>query len=317
MSDVAAYFAECLTSWALLTSACALVIVPALAWCVVIFARRTLRSMDADPRWQAPLSAAAAVLPGVLFLFIGAMTIHDGWGSQCLRFVTGRVLYGSIAAMTIFGLLRAIALACRRRAEIDRLVASAAEPGKRERTIARRCGLRVRRVFSDTPFVLLAGVRGPVVLVSSEALQRLDDAQLEAAIHHEAAHLRHGDQLLAAFVTFIADVVPLPVNSLVALYRRAREFAADDAAAREVDADALASALIALARATVIPAGAAAFAEPATVRARLIALLTESPPCPARWRRVVVTGLLLGTLIAGSTPMIVAIFAGIHCTEVM
>lgn len=317
MNDVAAYFAECLSSWALLTSACALVIVPALAWSVVMLALRTLRYMDADPRWQAPLSAAAAVLPGVLFLFIGAVTIHDGWRSQCLRFTTGRVLLGAIAAMTIFGVLRATVLAYRRHAEIRRLVASSTAPGEREGRFARRCGLRVRRVFSDAPFVLLAGIRRPVILISSEALQRLSDEELEAAIHHEAAHFRHGDQLLAALVMFIGDMIPLPVGPLVVLYRRAREFAADHAASHEVDAEALASALLALARAGMMPAGAAAFAEPATVRARLIALLTEAPASPARWRRVAVTGLLLAALVAGAAPTIVAIIAGIHCNEVM
>jgi Zn-dependent protease with chaperone function len=317
VSDVATYFAECFSSWALLTSACALIVVPTLAWCVVMVAARTLRAMDADPRWQAPLSAAAAILPGALFLFIGAMTLHDGWRSECLRFATGRVLYGAIAAGTVFGLLRAIVLAFTRHAEIDRLLASAEAPGEREQSIAQHCGLRVRRVFSDAPFVLLAGIRRPVVLISSEALERLDDVQLDAAIHHEAAHFRHGDQLVAALVTFIGDMVPLPVAPLVALYRRAREFAADQVASHEADPDALASALIALARANAVPASVAAFAEPATVRARLVALLTDVPPSPAPWRRIAVTGMLLATLIAGATPTIVAFIAGIHCNEVM
>jgi Zn-dependent protease with chaperone function len=317
MSDVAAYFADCLSSWSLVTSACALIVVPTLAWGIVLLAARTLRSMDADPRWQAPLSAAAAVIPGALFLFIGAMTLRDGAQSECWRYATGHVLYSVIAALTVFGLMRAVVLAVRRHIEIDRLVASAQAPGERERRIAERCGLRVRRVNSASPFVLLAGIRRPVVLISNEALQRLDDAQLDAAIRHEAAHFRHGDQLVAALVTFIGDMIPLPVGPLVALYRRAREFAADQAASCEADPDALASALLALARANAAPAGAAAFAEPATVRARLVALLNDVPPAPARWRRIVVTGLLLGTFVAGAAPTVIAFFVGLHCNEVM
>jgi Zn-dependent protease with chaperone function len=319
VNDVAAYFTACLSSWSLLTSACALVVVPTLAWCIVMLATPTLRAMDADARWQAPLSAAAALLPGALFLFIGAMTLGDGWQSDCLRYATGRVLYGAIAALTVYGLLRAIVLAFKRHAEIVRLLASAALPGLREQRMAQHCGLQVRRVFSTVPFVLLAGIRQPFVIISSEALKRLDDAQLDAAIHHEAAHFRHGDQLVAALVTFIGDMLPLPVAPLVGLYRRAREFAADQAASRKADPCALAAAMIALARASAAPspAGAAAFAEPATVRARLAALLTDTPPSPAPWRRIAMTTLLIATLAAGAAPTIVAFIAGIHCNEVM
>jgi Zn-dependent protease with chaperone function len=317
MSDLAAFLAGCLASPAVLTSACALIVVPIVAWCIVMLATPLLRAMDADPRWQAPLSAAAAAMPGVLFVFIGAVTLRDAWASECLRFPAGRVLYGVIAAITVIGLVRAVILAVRRRSEIRRLLAASESPAARVQIAGERAGLPVRSVRSDEPFVLLAGVRRPVVLISTEALRRLNDAELEAAILHEAAHARHGDQAVAALITFIGDVVPLPVAPLVAMYRRAREFAADQAASYETDPCELASALLALARSRSAPAGAAAFAEPATVRARLFALLADSPEPPARWRRVVVTSTLLTTFAAGLGPTIVALLAGIHCYEVM
>jgi Zn-dependent protease with chaperone function len=228
------------------------------------------------------------------------------------------VLYGAITVLTVFGLLRAIVLAARRQREIAGLFAIAEAPRAREQRIAPHCNMRVRRVLSDAPFILLAGIRRPVVLISTEALQRLDDAQLGAAIHHEAAHFRHGDQLVAAIVTFIGDMIPLPVGPLVALYRRAREFAADQAASCNAEPDTLASALLALARASAaMPVAAAAFAEPASVRARLLALLADVPPTPERWRRIAIIGLLLTTLIAGAAPPIVAFIVGFHCNEVM
>lgn len=317
MNDIAAYLAACVSSRAVLTSSCALVLVPTVAWAIVMLASRLLRAMDADSRWQAPLSAAAAGLPGFLFVLIGAVTLWNGWGSECLSFATGRALYGAIAAITVFGVLRAVTLAYRRQADVRRLVAASVEAGEREQLIADRAGLRVRRVCSDEPFVFLAGVRKPIVLISTEALRRLDDAQLDAAIRHEAAHARHGDQLVAALVTFIGDFVPLPVASLISMYRRAREFAADQAASREADPCELASALLALARARVAPAGVAALVEPATVRARLSALLADAPPCPARWRRAVVLAMLVATFAAGSVPAIIALLPGIHCHEVM
>jgi Zn-dependent protease with chaperone function len=212
----------------------------------------------------------------------------------------------------------AIVLAVRRHDEVDRLLASAETPGIREQSIAQHCNMRVRRMVSDAPVILLAGIWRPVILVSTEALLRLDDAQLDAAIRHEAAHFRHGDQLVAAIVTFIGDMIPLPVGPLVALYRRAREFAADQAASCDAKPDTLASALLALARASaVVPASAAAFAEPATVRARLLALLADVPPTPARWRRIAMISLLFVTLIAGVAPPVIAFIVGFHCSEVM
>lgn len=317
MNDIAAFFAACAASPAVLTSVCALIVVPIVAWCIVMLATPLLRGMDADPRWQAALSAVAAAMPGALFVIIGVVTLRDAWAAECLRYPTGRVLYGVIAAITVLGLVRAVILAVRRRSEIGRLLAASQPPGAREHIAGERAGLRVRRVRSDEPFVLLAGVWRPVALVSTEALRRLNDAELEAAIRHEAAHDRHGDQALAVLITFIGDVVPLPVAPLVAMYRRAREFAADHSASRETDPCELASALLSLARSRSAPAGAAAFAEPGTVRARLVTLLTESPESPARWRRVVVTGTLLATFAAGLGPTIVALLAGIHCYEVM
>jgi Zn-dependent protease with chaperone function len=317
VNDVAAYLAACFSPHALLTSACALIVVPTAAWSVMRLLTPALRGMKADPRWQAPLSAAAAALPGLLFALLGAASLRDGWASECLRFSTGRALYAAIAAATVFGLVRAITLACRRRSEIRRLLASSVAAGRREGVLAERLGLGVRRVCSEDPFVLLAGVRRPIVLISSEALRRLDNAQLDAAIRHEAAHARHGDQLVAALVTFIGDLVPLPVAPLVSMYRNAREFAADQAAALESDPCELASALLALAQARFAPAGAAAFAERATVRARLAALLADSPQPPELWRRIAVTATLLATLAVGSAPAIVALVAGIRCNEVM
>lgn len=319
MNDAAAYIAACLSSpaLALLTSACALIVIPTAAWSVMRLLTPALRAMETDPRWQAPLSAAAAAVPGLLFALLGAVSLRGGWGSECLRFATGRALYAAIAAVTVYGLIRAITLAYRRRSEIQRLLASSVAPDRREGVVAERLGLGVRRVCTDEPFVLLAGVRRPIVLISSEALRRLDDAQLDAAIRHEAAHARHGDQLVAALVTFIGDLVPLPVAPLVGMYRSAREFAADQAAARESDPCDLASALLALAQARFAPAGAATFVERATVRARLSALLADSPQPPVRWRRIAVTATVLATLALGSAPAIVALVAGIHCNEVM
>ncbi len=59
---------------------------------------------------------------------------------------------------------------------------------------------------------------------------------------------RRGNQFIAAAVSFISDIVPLPAGDLVAPYRRAREFAADAHAAREAGPCDHAEALLAFAR---------------------------------------------------------------------
>jgi Zn-dependent protease with chaperone function len=317
VTDLAAFFSACLSSPALLTSACALVVVPALAWLMVRSLRPSLSRMVDDPGWQAPLAAAAAALPGALFLTIGAATLRGGWDSVCLQFASGRVLYGAIAAVTAFGFGRAIALVVRRVREVTRLVRASSAPSARVRHAGERAGVRVREISAAGPVVVLAGLFRPVVFVSTEALSRVNEAELLAAIRHEAAHAQRRDLVCGAFVTFIADVVPLPVGPLIALHHRAREFAADAHAARIADPCDLASALLVLARPAKIAGGLAAFAEAGTVRDRLGALLSPSSTKPSRVRRSLLTAALAATFLSGAAPVLVAVALGFTCSMEM
>jgi Zn-dependent protease with chaperone function len=317
VSDVAAFVAACIATPALLTSACALVVVPALAWAVVRALAPSLARMSDDPGWQAPLAAAAAGLPGALFLVIGAATLRGGWDSACLQFATGRVLYAAIAALTAFGLVRAVVLAVRRGADVARLVGRSREPSARARSAGESAGVRIRELDAAGPVVLLAGVLRPVVLVSAGALRRVDDAELLAAVRHEAAHARRGDLVCAALVSFVADLVPLPVGSLIALHRRAREFAADAHAARVADPCDLAAALVALARQAEPAAASAAFAEAGTVRDRLGALLAPTSPRPSAVRRAVLVAALAATFVLGAGPVLAALALGFTCSMAM
>jgi beta-lactamase regulating signal transducer with metallopeptidase domain len=316
MSDVVAFFVECFRTPALLTSACALVIVPPLAWLVVRALAPMLGAMDGDRAWQAPLAAAAAALPAFLFAVIGVVTLRDAWGSVCLQFVTGRVLYAGIAAITVLGLIRATVLLRRRTAEYRDFIARSAPASPALAQLAAQHALTAGEIESGEAFILLAGIRRPVVLVSTEALNRLDAAQLDAAVRHEAAHAHRGDQAIAAMLTFVSDIIPLPVGDLIALYRRAREFAADAHAVRTADPCDLAGALLALARGgkSPLPAAASAFAEAGTVRVRLAVLLSDAPAPPSLRRRALVAGTLATTFALGAAPSVAALINGIHCT---
>ncbi|HEV2641431.1 MAG TPA: hypothetical protein VGT98_01935 [Candidatus Elarobacter sp.] len=300
-----------------MTSACALVVVPVLAWLAVRALRPALSRMADDPGWQAPLAATAAALPGTLFLTIGAATLRGGWDSVCLQFASGRVLYGAIAALTVFGFVRAVALAVRRGSEVTQFGRRSSAPSARVRQAGDLAGVRVREVSSAGPVVVIAGFSRPVVFVSTAALDRVNDAELLAAIRHEAAHAQRGDLVCGAIVTFIADVVPLPVGSLIALHRRAREFAADAHAARTADPCDVASALLALARPAKSASWIAAFAETGTVRDRLGALLSPASTKPRRLRRSLVTGALAATFVLGAAPVLVAVALGFSCSIAM
>lgn len=317
MSDLAAFLSACVSSPALLTSACALIVVPTLAWLAVRALTAPLARMADDPAWQAPLAAGAAALPGTLFLVVGIATVRGGWDSTCLQFASGRVLYGIVAAATFFGFARAVVLAVRRADDVAQLVRRSSAPSERIRAAGRAAGVRIREITAAGPIVLLAGLFRPVVIVSADALHRVNDAELLAAIRHEAAHARRGDLLCAAALSFIADLVPLPVGSLIALHRRAREFAADAHAARISDPCDLASALLALARPSRVAASLAAFADVGTVRDRLGALLASSPPRPSRVRRSLLTAALASTFLAGAAPVVVAATLGFTCSMAM
>jgi Zn-dependent protease with chaperone function len=317
VTDLAAFLNACLSSPALLTSACALVFVPSLAWLVVRALAPALSRMADDPGWQASLAAVAAALPGALFLTIGAATLRGGWDSVCLQFASGRVLYGTIAAVTAFGLVRAVALAVRRGLEVRQLNRASSVASARVRQAGDRADVRVREVSSGGPVVVLAGLFRPVVFVSTEALHRVNDAELLAAIRHEAAHAQRRDLVCGAVVAFIADLVPLPVGALIVLHRRAREFAADAHATQLADPCDLASALLALARPAKIAGGIAAFAEASTVRERLGALLSAAPEKPSRVRRSLVTAALAATFVLGAAPVLVAAALGFTCSTAM
>jgi Zn-dependent protease with chaperone function len=313
VSDLAAFLAACVSSPALLTSACALVVVPLAAWLIVRALAPPLARMGDDPAWQAPLAAAAAAAPGALFVTLGIVTLRDGWSSSCLQFASGRVLYAAIAALTALGLARATRLCLRRSGEVAHLVRRSAAPCPRVRAAGESAGVRVREISAAGPVVLLAGTFRPVVLVSVAARERVSDAELRAALLHEAAHARRGDPLCAALVTFVADLVPLPVGNLIALYRRAREFAADAHAACVADPCDIASALLALARAGKRDAPVAAFAEAGTVRERLGVLLAPAAVRPSPVRRALLAAGVAATYVAGAAPAVAALVWGFSC----
>lgn len=98
----------------------------------------------------------------------------------------------------------------------------------------------------NIPPLMLVGIRVPRILVSASASEILSDGELQAAVRHERAHFRSGDNLKKAILNFLT----FPgMASLEEAWQEACELAADDAAvsSREEALD-LAAALIKLTR---------------------------------------------------------------------
>lgn len=321
MHDLIEFFAQCARSGTLLTSLCAIVLLPVGAWFACRFVAPLIVRMKDDVAWQAPLAATAVALPGALFVALWISSTFSGSGSACLSLPAGRLVFGLIIAAMIAALARATWLAIARAIGIRRLIQSSSDASPRLRAIARGCDLNARELHEDAPICALAGTMSPVVLVSTGALAAISDEELRAALLHERAHARRGDQFLAAALLFLVDLLPLPAADLVETYRTARELAADQDAVRATDADSLAAALIEFAKGGRAIAVAACLIDDraSTMTRRLRALLATSapPPQPNRLRRIALALALAAIAAVGIVTPSVAGSHAASCTLVM
>jgi Zn-dependent protease with chaperone function len=160
---------------------------------------------------------------------------HDGAGGPALYFLNAAVLGGSLAATWV-------AVVRYRRTVVQR----------RRHQEALQFVVRLSGDLDDVcvldhpvPVIYCVPSRRRPIVVSSGALDRLEDAQLQAVLAHERAHLRHRHHLLLTSVDALAAALFwLPA------FREARrslpillEMAADDIAARSWGRETVAMAL--------------------------------------------------------------------------
>lgn len=145
------------------------------------------------------------------------------------------------------------------------------------------------------------------IVVSTGLLGVLDERQVEAVLAHEVAHLRHRHQRLLAIAAVAEGVAGWlrPAARSAAALRLAVERAADEdaaAAAGPGGRQAVRDSLVALANAA--PAGdVAAFADAATVAARIHAMDAPPPPVTPVWHTLLyapgaAAGLAVGAAMA-------------------
>lgn len=140
------------------------------------------------------------------------------------------------------------------------------------------------------------------VIVSDGLLRVLNTAQVEAVVRHEVAHLRHGHQRMLTVATLAEGALGRlpPVRRAARAARLAAERWADEEAAGGTAGGRLAVRDSLLVLAGVSPvAGAAAFADAATIAARVAALETPSPPAPVSQHLMLyVPGIVAGAVVA-------------------
>ncbi len=295
MADAAAFFQSCAQAGALLGSLCAILIVPPAVALMVRYAKPAILAMDRDRCWQAPFAAVGSMLPGASYLSISAYGLTVGTSSNCLQFVTGRIIFAALLLLTVFALARAIWIAAVRSREAASIRRSSFAAGERLKGSA-PLAIAVREITNAHPFCAVLGILRPVIVVSTGALERLDDDQLSAALCHEAAHVQRYDHVLGALAAFFSDLLPFGGADLLKIYWDAREFAADQRAAAHTEVESLAGAIVAMAKGPRLPLIAL---DGGSVAARLHRLLAPAAgSVSSRHRMIAGSALSIATLIA-------------------
>jgi Zn-dependent protease with chaperone function len=154
----------------------------------------------------------------------------------------------------------------------------------------------VVRVDGSAVLCHATGTWTPRVLVSSRLLAGLSADLLSAALDHERAHLRRRD-VLSRDVLSLLGLLSWPgvAGAVARAWEDAAEEAADAAAAERHGGDAVARALVAVARMSLTPTPAAMPITGARVARRVHALL-DGPP-PHRPARALAAGPALGLVL--------------------
>jgi Zn-dependent protease with chaperone function len=218
-----------------------LLVMPALA---ALISDRSARLLPKTPEAWAP-AALLAALPGLVAL--GAMIPLFYAGGEVMTW-RGVVLFELTPAVAVLMVGYALVRGLLRQREVNRLFRAGVAPGERLRAAAERLGLNALELNTDDKECFVAGVFQPTVFLSRGALAGLSDQELEAALHHERAHVRGRDTQMLFTLAILRDLAPYARPTALEAFQSAREATADRAAAAHAGPLNLASALVALAR---------------------------------------------------------------------
>lgn len=233
-----------------------------------------VQRMEPSSTASVTLAWLAAAMPGFAFLTLSREMIHT---------VDPRAIGSRACMVHCYGLMSLVVAVIgtaavgtwRRSRTAAQLLKMAETPSPRLARCAKELGISAVELPTDTPICAVAGILRPRVLLSQGALARLSNEELRAALTHERAHLRRRETLREGVAAFLNQCTIATVPVTLSLYRRSREFAADQEAALEVQPVTLANTLVAFARFHVAPS-AVQLADRATLRDR-VALLLDGP----------------------------------------
>jgi bla regulator protein blaR1 len=216
--------------------------------------------------------------------------------------VAGGLVAAAVAGRVAWACGSAAARARRRRASHDDVLAVIARPGPTA---------DVRIIDGDRPAVYCVPGRRRIVLTTG-ALSRLDDGELDAVLAHERAHLSGRHHLVLALAAALPRAFPAVGFFAVAARQVAYlvEIAADDAAARRAPRLTVASALLAVAGAGV-PAGA--LGAGGSAAAQRIQRLINPPPRRSRVRQAVTCAALATAAAVAIATVALAYLTITHC----
>lgn len=147
-------------------------------------------------------------------------------------------------------------------------------------------------VVSDQPTVYCVGGSSKTIVVTTAALDALDEAALAAVLAHEKAHLRGQHHLVLTLLNALSGALPwIPLfGSAAGKVAASLEMCADDAAVREHGPRALLDALVNLTHTRSAPVTALAAAGTAVLdRAARLLTPQEARPCRAAGLKFAVT----------------------------
>lgn len=249
-----------------------MVVLPAVAAFFSDKAARLLPPTRAD--WR--LAAMLAAFPGLVMLaLIGMIFARGVWHFHPEDFFN-MMKYQLPFAIGLALIGRAAWRVRRRQIWIEALVANARQPSPRLRAAAAAVAIDVRELPGEGCECFVAGLFRPTAFISAGTVERMTDAELRAALHHERAHASSHDPAMLAILSFLADLAPGTGRALTA-YRQARERRADMEASRREGPCAVASALLAVARPRSLPLPAVGMAGPEAGTWRLQAILGVEP----------------------------------------
>ena len=270
-------------------------------------------------------SAIGSVMLGGLALVVptGRVSYHlAGLLAACAHDVRARYAHPGGAALAAAGTVLAFAVAARVCCCMARTLATTRRDGQRHCRQLRAVGRADQRLgavvvdYGEPAAYSLPGARQPIVLTTA-AIEALDDAQLTAVLAHERAHQRGHHHLLVLVAGSLATAFPR-----VPAFRHGHErvthlveLLADDEAAKTTSRLKAAEALLALS-APALAAPLALGAGGSATGARIRRLLRASAPLSrprAMAGMVALTVVVAFPFLALSGPALTLI--GSHCID--